>query len=75
MKIEVIDPPVPKKTVILTLTEEEAGLIQWFAFYYATRTDTASTACVPSARLSEELGLYRPAPVYPYSSAFQKSDK
>jgi hypothetical protein len=72
MKItEVVKEPVPPpKTVILELTEEEAGLIEWFSRYYATAVHTLLE--VPAAkRLADKLTKYKSAPVYPYNNAFK----
>lgn len=72
MKIEEkeVKVPRPPSLVVLTLTQEEAGLIRWYADYYATWAADAVSAIAAAERLRDRLSVYKTDPVYPYSGAF-----
>jgi hypothetical protein len=76
MKItEVVEKPEPPpKKIILELTEEEAGLIQWFARFYTTNAPAGRVApelVTAADTLAKKLMKYKNAPLYPYDGVFE----
>lgn len=60
-------PVQPPKTVILELSESEAGLV----YYFAGSASADAAACHAANRLREKLSQFKNSPVYPYDKDFR----